>query len=178
MILPARWPKSAIDVVVTVLEGEEDRISGTEGGVEGAGLMNVLGGCMTVASAALADARIDCLDLLAGGVAGVVQEKEVKSLVLDPCPSEHDSVSAMFVVGYLPNRDEITELWVKGNSASADGDDGFNSLLDNAVNAAKGVQTILQEAVRESAERSSRQLKTGIGRSSTNHDMNDIDMKT
>ena len=178
MILPARWPKSAIDVVVTVLEGEEDNPFRNEGGVEGAGLMNVLGGCMTVASAALADARIDCLDLLAGVVAGVIQDRNAKLLVLDPCPSEHESVLAMCVLGYLPNRDEITELWVKGDAASAGGSDGFETLMDNAVNAAKGVQTILQEAVRESAERSSRQLKAGVGASNTNHDMNDVDMKT
>lgn len=43
--------------------------------MDGWGLMNVLAACINVASAAVADARIDCLDLIAGGVSAVVEDK-------------------------------------------------------------------------------------------------------
>jgi exosome complex component MTR3 len=158
-IIPDRWAKSAIEIIITVLEGEEDSWIGngqnSKGGFEGAGMMNVLAGCLTVASAALADARIDCLDLLAGGVAAVVPgPNQTRTKLLDPCPTEHEDLTSICVVGYLPARDEITELWVKGDlPAEADAPGlGLDGLVEAAVNAAKGVQGILQEAVKESAE--------------------------
>ena len=156
-IIPDRWPKSAIDVIVTVLEGEDDN-SISDGlssgkGVDGAGMMSVLAGCLTVASAALADARIDCLELLAGGLAAVVPTIDRKvTTVLDPCPIEHEALRSVCVVGYLPTRDELTLVWVKGDLPGS-GEEGFDRLVDSAVNAAKGVQSIIQEAVRESTER-------------------------
>jgi exosome complex component MTR3 len=158
-IIPDRWAKSAIEITITVLEGEEDSWIGngqnSKGGFEGAGMMNVLAGCLTVASAALADARIDCLDLLAGGVAAVVPgANQTRTKLLDPCPTEHEELVSICVVGYLPARDEIVELWVKGDlPADADAPGlGLDGLVEAAINAAKGVQGVLQEAVKESAE--------------------------
>lgn len=127
--------------------------------------MNVLAGCITAAAAAIADARIDCLDLVAGGVAALVAEnKDSESvdqptkLLLDPDPSEHRSITAACVVAYLPNRDEITQLWMKGDTsrvALPDGNrhSGHDVLLDGAVDAARGVQGVLAEVARESGER-------------------------
>jgi exosome complex component MTR3 len=159
-IIPDRWPKSAIEVIVTVLEGEEDSWLGngtdSKSGFENAGMMNVLAGCLTVASAALADARIDCLDLLAGGVAAIVSGPDrTRMKLLDPCPAEHEELHAVCVVGYLPARDEVTELWVKGDlpPKTEDSGLGLESLVDGAINAARGVQSVLREAVKESAER-------------------------
>jgi exosome complex component MTR3 len=118
-------------------------------------MMNVLAGCLTVASAALADARIDCLDLLAGGVAAIVSGPDrTRMKLLDPCPAEHEELNAICVVGYLPARDEVTELWVKGDlpTKTEDSGLGLETLVDGAINTARGVQSVLREAVKESAE--------------------------
>jgi exosome complex component MTR3 len=177
-----------VEVVITVLDGEEDRWWGDEtgggttgvGSVGGWGMMNVLAGCITVASAAIADAGIDCLDLVSGGVAAIVKtpQNQHKSsdgdsemseigqssqlqLVLDPAPPEHQEICAACVVGYLSARDEITELWLKGNIPSTTGSStnnvqpqmvGVGNLVDKAVEAAVAVRLVLGEAVREAAE--------------------------
>lgn len=186
VIIPDRWPKSAIEVVVTVLEGDEDAWNlpgqAQHEGVEGVGMMNVLAGCITVASAALADARIDCLDLLAGGVSAIVSDGKAKSSrLLDPCPIEHSEILSACVVGYLPSRDEVTEIWVRGDLAQKDGGaSGFEELVDSAVSAARGAQLVQQEAVKESAERwMSQELGTAEPKKSTkiSDNTNDVEMK-
>lgn len=148
MIIGDRWPKSGCEVVITVLEGEEDGWWGDaqEGGKAGGwGMMNVLAGCITVASAALADAAIDCVDLVSGGVAALTAERGGEG-VLDPCPSEHN-IKAACVVGYLQSRDEVTEMWMKGDAGSQS-----EALIDNAVKAAVLTRTVLAEAVKEATE--------------------------
>jgi exosome complex component MTR3 len=186
-IIPDRWAKSAIEIIITVLEGEEDSWSGNgqnnQGVFEGVGMMNILAGCLTVASAALADARIDCLDLLAGGVAAVVPgANQTRTKLLDPCPAEHDELTSICVVGYLPARDEITELWVKGDfPAEVDAPGlGLDGLVEAAINAAKGVHGVLREVVKESAEQwisklgSSQATKTTA---TSTHATQDVEMK-
>jgi exosome complex component MTR3 len=148
VIICERWPKSACEVVITVLEGEEDGWWGDRQGGEksgGWGMMSVLAGCITVASAALVDAGIDCVDLVSGGVAALVRESSEggSAVVLDPSPPEHDILSAC-VVGYLQSRDEITEVWVKGDAGLQ-----TEVLLDQAVKAATLTRTVLAEAVKE-----------------------------
>jgi exosome complex component MTR3 len=174
-IICERWPKSGLDVNITVLEGEDEGISGDEllgfGGGHGWGMMNVLAGCITVASAALADARIDCLDLISGGIAAIVEADRAqegenlvtsiigggRQLVLDPCPSEHHRIIAACVVGYLSSSDEITELWLRGDipyrSKLADGADiDLEQLIGGAVNCASMTRTVLMETAKESAD--------------------------
>ncbi|KAI9859540.1 MAG: 3'-5'-exoribonuclease [Trichoglossum hirsutum] len=193
VIIGNRWPKSIVEVVITVLEGEEDRWWGEEsrggttgvGSVGGWGMMNVLAGCITVASAAIADAGIDCLDLVSGGVAAIVKNPQGRKklpdgdtdmteigrngqlqLVLDPAPPEHQEIYAACVVGYLSARDEITELWLKGNipgttDSSANNAQpqivGVGNLVDKAVEAAIAVRLVLGEAVREATELKAKQ---------------------
>lgn len=141
VILAERFPKSACDVVVTVLEGEDEEDG--RGGVGGVGVMGVLAGCITAASAALVDAGIDCVDLVAGGVAGLAKGE----MVVDPCSSEHEGLDAAVVVGYLQSRDEITELWVKGNVGK-----NPEALVDKAVETAQLSRVVLAAALRESVE--------------------------
>lgn len=172
VIIGDRWPKSGVDVVVTILEGEEDRWWGdkeeqkSEGGPVGQwGMMNVLSGCITVASAAIADAGIDCVDTVCGGVAALIRDRRSLSahkpeamaaqpiLVLDPVPSEHSEILAACVVGYLPSRDEITDLWVRGELGSGDsegGDSSYDVLSENAIQAAMGSHRVLNAALKES----------------------------
>lgn len=145
------------------MEAEDDRWWGDAPDSHDAswGMMNVLAGCITAASAAIADAHIDCLDLVAGGVAALVSDDEKGSsstapkLMLDTDPAEHSSIVSACVVAYMPARDEITELWLKGDSSKASldaGDDrsGHEALIDGAVDAARGAHMVLAEAVRES----------------------------
>ena len=163
VIIGERWPKSGCEVVITVLEGEEDGWwgdAGGQGGGGGWGMMSVLAGCITVASAALVDAGIDCVDMITGGVAALVYDGQGSKgmdwearMVLDPSPAEHQEIQAACVVGYLQSRDEITEMWMKGDAGTQ-----VEALLDEAVKAASLTRSVLAEAVREAVE-----LKTGSG---------------
>lgn len=183
MIIGERWPKSGVEVVITVLEGDEDHSWGNEvaGEMKGSdamggwGMMNVLAGCITVASAAIADAGIDCVDLVSGGVAGIVEpsgkEKFIQQnnltqdgvivqdgahVVLDPCPCEHQEFIAACVVGYLAGRDELTEIWLKGTLPSSSGSlimaSNPGSLVDRAVASASEARRVLDAAVKEAVE--------------------------
>lgn len=150
-------------MIITVLEAEDDdpwnkaQLSET-GRTSGWEMMSILSGCITVASAAIIDAGIDCIDLVAGGVAAIVRQPTVPpQVVLDPCPSDHEEIFAACVIGYLQNRDEITELWTKGNiMASTDGNGanttGFEPLVDQAVQAAMAARLVVIEAIKESTE--------------------------
>ncbi|CAD6499064.1 BgTH12-04716 [Blumeria graminis f. sp. triticale] len=162
VIIGDRWPKSGMEVIITILEGEEDYWWGDclrQGAttVDDWGMMSVLSGCITVASAAIADAGIDCLDVVAGGIAAIVEdEPNLPTLVLDPVPSEHQNILAACVVAYFPSQDEITDLWAKGemgfeNSNLCRGI-SFEDLMDNAVQAALGSHRVLVASLKETAE--------------------------
>ncbi|KAF2708897.1 exoribonuclease family protein [Pleomassaria siparia CBS 279.74] len=157
VIIGERWPKSGVEVVVTVLEGDEDAWwgDGVQGGGGGGwGVLNVLAGCITVASAAIADAGIDCVDVVSGGVAALVRNPDIKNKsegalvkVLDPCPAEHQDIVAACAVGYLASRDEITEIWMKGDVGSSP-----DELIEGATHAAVGSLTVLKEVLLEAVE--------------------------
>ncbi|KAL8738344.1 MAG: hypothetical protein Q9181_000854 [Wetmoreana brouardii] len=173
VLISERWPKSGVDVIITVLEEEEDGPQGLgngsqqDGGLAGWGMMSVLSGCITVASAAIADAGIDCVDLVSGGVAGIVRQPQPPGavgssdgppayIVLDPCPSDHAEILAVCVVGYLRSRDEIIELWTRGDiGGSSVGDIGLPNLeaaVDRAVDAAYLSRLVLEAALKEATE--------------------------
>jgi exosome complex component MTR3 len=171
---------------VLVLEGEdnEDLISGQPlGSVAGQiGLMNILAGCITVATAALLDAKIDCLDVMAGGVAAVVATNGAEKKMLDPSPAEHEDMRSACVVGYLPNRDEVTEVWTTG-AITEQGNDGnkFDDVVDSAVSAAKAAASILTEVLIESAKphiKTTSSEANSIPKSKMQSTMNDIEMRT
>jgi exosome complex component MTR3 len=168
VIIGDRWPKSGVDVIITILEGEEDQWWGDDreqsstSGREW-GLMSVLSGCITVASAAITDAGIDCVDVISGGVAAIVrgstsgESPSPTSLVLDPVPSEHEEIVAACIVAYLPARDEITDLWAKGdigneNQKSSTEFYSYEDLADNAVQAALGSYRVLVGALKKTAD--------------------------
>jgi exosome complex component MTR3 len=173
VIIGNRWPKSGVEVIITILEGEEDQWwgnerTGTEPGNSGQwGFMSALSGCITVASAAIVDAGIDCVDVISGGIAALVATPKVSSdsklctlatsVVLDPVPSEHTNILAACVVGYLPSRDEITDLLLKGklggmNRHSESANSTYDDLVDGAVQAALGSHCVLTAALKEAAE--------------------------
>lgn len=157
MIIGERWPKSGVEVVVTILEGDEDGWWGDSdnaGNASGSGwgLLNVLAGCITVASAAITDAGIDCVDVVCGGVAAITRNPGVNgepalARVLDPCPAEHKEVVAACVVGYLASRDEITEIWLKGD-VGVDPE----ALIEGATHAAVGSLAVVREVLLEALQ--------------------------
>lgn len=160
-MLGDRWPKAGIDVCITVLEAPDDGfwVDGVQDGeLRGFGLMSLLAGCITVAGAALADAKIDCVDLLVGGVAALVRDGSredpqkyrgtttgfeglADAVVLDPDPVEHQCIQAACVVGYLQERDEIGFLWFKG--------DADHSLAFKAVESAMQTRLVLVESLKQ-----------------------------
>ncbi|KAF1955731.1 hypothetical protein CC80DRAFT_78241 [Byssothecium circinans] len=155
VIIGERWPKSGVEVVVTILEGDEDAWWGDDagGGDNGGGwgLLNVLAGCITVAGAAIVDAGIDCVDMVSGGVAAITRnpsdEDKEGARILDPCPAEHQDIVAACAVGYLASRDEITEVWVKGDV----GEDP-DKLIEGATFAAVGSVGVMKEVLLESLQ--------------------------
>ncbi|KAL4911954.1 3' exoribonuclease family, domain 1-domain-containing protein [Aspergillus aurantiobrunneus] len=166
VIVAERWPKSGLDITITILEAEDDRwwADAPDSHDAAWGMMNVLAGCITAASAAISDARIDCLDLVAGGVAAVVADESADGntsapkLMLDTDPAEHRSILSACVVAYMPARDEITELWLKGDNSKVavgtlDQSLSHETLIDGAMDAARGAHSVLAEAARESAMR-------------------------
>ncbi|SLM39488.1 Ribosomal protein S5 domain 2-type fold [Lasallia pustulata] len=189
VIIGDRWPKSGVEVIITVLEGEEDRWWGNgadQRATGGWGMMTILAGCITVASAAIVDAGIDCVDLVSGGVAAIVRESAEANreqqrrpvpntkpsntdlqLVIDPCPSEHRQMVAACVIGYLQSRDEITELWAKGDihsplSSRLSTQISFDDLVDRSIEAAVGTRMVLTEAVRECTELKTQRSKFSL----------------
>lgn len=156
VIIGERWPKSGVEVVVTILEGDEDGWWGDSekpGAGNGWGLLNVLAGCITVASAAITDAGIDCVDLVCGGVAAIIrnpdsqENTEEKIRILDPCLAEHKDVVAACAVGYLASRDEITEIWMKGD-VGADPE----HLIEGAIHASVGGLAVVKEVLIEALQ--------------------------
>lgn len=139
-IIADRWPKSGVDVVVTVVEGDMTRQVTIDEGLEEWNNMAVLSGCITVAAAAIADAGIDCVDIVTGGVAALVADEGAhngQTIVLDPVVSEHRTILAACCVAYLPARNEITNLWYRG-SLSLPQLSTHQSLVAKAVLASKG----------------------------------------
>ena len=172
MIIGERWPKSGLDVVVTVLEGQDDEWEnlnyndggGSKSGLVDSGMMSILAGCITVASAAIADAGIDCVDLVTGGYAAIVLRQSDPTtdtkggnrsspnpqIFPDPGPSDDTKLIACCVLGYSKSRDEITQMWVKGGIPTDSGEqDSTNALVDAAVRAAIATRPVLVEAINE-----------------------------
>ncbi|RPB19529.1 hypothetical protein L211DRAFT_863649 [Terfezia boudieri ATCC MYA-4762] len=185
-ILLEKYPKSGIDVFVTVLdcEGEAGAVTGVSsfhagggkggggwggGGVD-VGLLGVLAGAITCASAAIADAGIECLDLVSGGVSALVrkpggggdddamgQEMEDELVVVqDPSPEEHapGDIVAACAVGYMAAREELTEVWMRGVvETSIDTEDktedNLDRMMDGAIMAAAQARRVLNEGVAE-----------------------------
>lgn len=150
-LIADRWPKSGVDVIVTIIEGEEARQAALDEGSEDWDMMNALGASVTVAAAALADGGIDCVDVVSGGVAALVSGKHEgeTEIVLDPAPLEHESIHAACCVAYLAGRDEVTNLWLKGEVPSTD-PGLYRNLVARAVHASKGSNKTIVASLNES----------------------------
>ncbi|KAI1107923.1 exoribonuclease [Jackrogersella minutella] len=149
-IIADRWPKSGVDIIVTIIEGDQNRDSLEYDRDEGWDMMNVLSGCITVASAAIADAGIDCVDTVAGGVAALVAEDtdSQPTIVLDPDVAAYDKIYAAACVAYLPTRDEVTNIWFKGQLPAADAMI-YNKMVERSLVACRNANRVLVQALNE-----------------------------
>jgi len=145
----AAYPKSGIDVFVTVLDCEGNIDFDDGGGGGGLAAMQALAGAVTCASAAIADAGIECVDLVSAGIAAVVQEENDggEVMVLDPSPLDGYDVKATALVGYMAGRDQLSLVWTKGDLEVGKGE--FEGVVDGAVEVATRIRTVLNEAVKE-----------------------------
>ncbi|KAI1332342.1 exoribonuclease [Xylariaceae sp. FL0255] len=156
-IIADRWPKSGVDIIVTIIEGDQDRHAPENQSNDGWDTMNVLSGCITVASAAIADAGIDCVDIVTGGVAALVamNEKSRPSIVLDPAVADYHKIYAACCIAYLPTRDEVTNMWFKGHLPGTD-DMLYGELVERCLvacrNANQVVVTALEETIKPDEE--------------------------
>ena len=149
-IIADRWPKSGVDIIISIIEGDQDREASKTQGDEVWDIMNTLSGCITVASAALADAGIDCVDTVAGGVAALVQDSDdgPPEIVVDPIPSEHRKILAACCVAYLPTRDEVTNLWFRGDLPASDMD-LYTELVEKGIQASRSTNRVLVDCLTE-----------------------------
>lgn len=157
-IIADRWPKSGVDIIVSVIEGDQDRSLSHGEYDEAWDTMNVLAGCITVASAALVDAGIDCVDTVAGGVAALVSgadDSAKPEVVIDPLASQHGKILAACCVAYLPERDEVTNLWFKGNLPASD-PTLYTGMVENGILACQSANRVLIESLKEVAGQKSR----------------------
>lgn len=150
-IIADRWPKSGLEVVVTILEA--DMLDSLSGGDEDWDIMNILGGCISVASAAVVDAGIDCVDTATSGVAALVQTQDPAktSIILDPAPPEHANIIAACCVAYLPNRDEVTNLWIRG-CMPPDPPNTHCDLIQMAIQASRATSLAISDSLKETME--------------------------
>jgi exosome complex component MTR3 len=148
-IIADRWPKSGVDIIVTIIEGDQDRNAPDNQRDDGWDTMNVLGGCITVASAAIADAGIDCVDTVAGGVAALVAEDATSppSIVLDPAVADYYKIYAACCIAYLPSRDEVTNVWFKGQLPGADGM-LYNNMVERCLVACRNANRVVVTALK------------------------------
>ncbi|ETS83829.1 hypothetical protein PFICI_05705 [Pestalotiopsis fici W106-1] len=153
-IIADRWPKSGVDIIVTIVEGDQDRDAPHNQDDENWEMMNVLSGCITVASAAIADAGIDCVDTVAGGVAALVSKKDgqVPSIIVDPIVAENQKILAACCVAYLPSRDEVTNLWFKGQLPGGDFM-VYNTMLERSMVASRSANRVIVQALSETAKK-------------------------
>ncbi|KAI1498162.1 exoribonuclease [Biscogniauxia marginata] len=149
-IIADRWPKSGVDIIVTIIEGDQDRNAPENQKDDVWDMMNVLSGCITVASAAIADAGIDCVDTVAGGVAALVakDDKSPPSIVLDPAVAEYQKIFAACCVAYLPARDEVTNIWFKGQLPGTDGI-VYNKMVERSLVACRNANRVVVKALEE-----------------------------
>ncbi|KAJ6262025.1 hypothetical protein Dda_2827 [Drechslerella dactyloides] len=172
------YPKSRIEVVVTILDSEDEGDDVNTVCIDEDGraveprfwdvgraeraLGVVLAGCITAASAALADAGIEMFDLVSGGVASVFADEDdakgkgkagvaQKRYIRDPAvaPPDGNTPLATCVLGYMAARDEISELWISGKLSTKGGTADMDELVDEAIAAAKSSRGVLNEAAKE-----------------------------
>ena len=153
-----KYPKSLIDVIIMVIDCEGD-VDSTNVSL---GYLGILAGATTCASAAIAEAGIECIDLVSGGVSALIRSHDDKNapgspyiLVQDPSPEEHvpGEVVAGCAAVYMAHRQEVAAVWFRGSvqvgfSAKSESED-LEILMDGAIAAAVKTREVLEDAIRD-----------------------------
>lgn len=125
------FPKSVVDVYVNVLEMD--------------GQMATLAAAVTCASAAIADAGIDCMDTVTGSSAFLKEGQ----IYLDPEEADEGTPQeAQMMVAYLAALGELSEVYTRG-SVDTGKSTGFESLLSACIDAAAEVRVVSNNALLE-----------------------------
>jgi exosome complex component MTR3 len=90
--------------------------------------------------------------MVCGGVAAIIRNPDSKDKkdfvrILDPCPAEHKQIVAACAVGYLASRDEVTEIWMKGDVGS-----NPDTLIEGATHASVGSLAVVKEVLLEALQ--------------------------
>ncbi|PHH73356.1 hypothetical protein CDD83_4761 [Cordyceps sp. RAO-2017] len=150
-VIADRWPKSGVDIIVTVLESEVAPYCATNPDAEACDIMGVLSSCITVAAAAIADAGIDCVDTITSGVATLLEDGSRRSpgVVLPDLPaSSSSSIMAACCVAFLPTRNEITAIWLRGRMPTED-TSIYQKLAVSAVHASQQAKQAIQSCYKD-----------------------------
>lgn len=128
-ILTHKYPKSEIAIYITILE--ED------------GALATLAAALSAASCAVADAGIECADLVAAASVTLRSEGEV---LVDTSAEEGQVDDVGMVVGYMANRGEVTLMQMTGLVAEYG---KIDTLLDVCVQQASLVRAIVNKTLNE-----------------------------
>lgn len=122
-----RYPKSGIECFLEVLDTGDERWEDAR----------TLSAGINAASAALAEAGVEMVDLVSSGVAGIDEEGDIKG--------DFVGGKASLVVGYMAARDEVTCVWSRGDISVSD----FEKLLEKAKEMAREARMVVNQAVAE-----------------------------
>ncbi|KAG5518762.1 hypothetical protein PMAC_002733 [Pneumocystis sp. 'macacae'] len=129
-------PKSVIHICVFVLEAD--------------GELSTFAAAITCASAAIADASIECIDLVTGAAAIINKDNCV---IMDPTEEDENDKIFSLVIGYMAIRDELTELWSFGlklfNSADQDESD---DIISKCISMASDYRLVLNNVIMQKME--------------------------
>ena len=163
IVIADRWPKSGMDVVITIIEmGKQYASRDGDAGLVDLSKVQVCSGCISAASAAVVDAGVDCYDIVTGGVSAICRRdppaaspasKTGCDVASDFLDLNTGPVVAACLVGYSESRDELTELWISGSASSTETTgSNFNAhmepMIDQAVENAKFNRLVLVESLK------------------------------
>jgi len=139
MILSHLFPKSGIDVNISVLEYT--------------GKWSLLALATNAVSAAIAQSEIDVVDLVSASSFSITED----GLMIDPTVEEEEKATAGGVIGYMASTKEITDAWIIGSLEMEEENDmqvdsGYERLgqtLKTVVTAATDARLVINHALVE-----------------------------
>ena len=137
-VLLDKFPKSVIDIFIIVLE--------SDGGnnlllyITYALNKGVLNAAITCSSLALADAGIECYDLVASTSVAFTKTSD---LLLDPVKNEEEICKSKLTVSYMPSVNEITQVFQQGETEIS----LAQQAIDLAIDAAAKIYLLMRNAL-------------------------------
>ncbi|EEB05829.2 exosomal 3'-5' exoribonuclease [Schizosaccharomyces japonicus yFS275] len=133
------YPKSSIDVYIQILESD--------------GQLATIAAAITCASLAIANAKIDCIDIVTG--ASALYKQPSASCIVDPEESDErdaDRSTSFMLVGYMASLGQVTEVWTEGSLSSTD----LSKLLEKCTDVASKTRLVANNVLAETEKKSIR----------------------